>query len=128
MKIIRSKSIDLLDIKKKELNIHMNINLIEENEIQYCEEILGKGGFGVVIKGSWQNTDVALKQIEVEKDQLKSIQNELLFLSKYRHPRIIGLYGVNIVQYRMQYKVTFVMECMDCDLECYIDRNKLEFR
>jgi len=30
--------------------------------------VLGKGGFGVVVKGRWQNIDVALKEIEVEKD------------------------------------------------------------
>ncbi|XP_025423067.1 serine/threonine-protein kinase pelle-like isoform X2 [Sipha flava] len=67
--------------------------------------ILGKGGFGVVFKGIWKNTAVAVKRIEPRKGADKKFDNldaqresllELQYLSSCRHDNILPLYGFSI--------------------------------
>uniref|UniRef100_A0A2S2RB22 non-specific serine/threonine protein kinase n=1 Tax=Sipha flava TaxID=143950 RepID=A0A2S2RB22_9HEMI len=67
--------------------------------------ILGKGGFGVVFKGIWKNTAVAVKRIEPRKGADKQFDNldaqresllELQYLSSCRHDNILPLYGFSI--------------------------------
>lgn len=46
--------------------------LITYNELEQAtnywneDNILGKGGFGVVFKGKWKNTEVAIKRLETQ--------------------------------------------------------------
>lgn len=66
--------------------------------------ILGKGGFGIVYRGYWKHTDVAIKQItykgpdgkESIKVQLQQSLNELKYLNACRHDNILPLYGYSI--------------------------------
>ncbi|KAK4878466.1 hypothetical protein RN001_010972 [Aquatica leii] len=65
--------------------------------------ILGKGGFGIVFKGVWKCTQVAIKRIEKREDnpeshseQIKQSITELHCLNAYRHDNILPLYGYSI--------------------------------
>ncbi|XP_073819525.1 serine/threonine-protein kinase pelle [Musca autumnalis] len=62
---------------------------------------LGKGGFGVVYRGVFKMTDVAIKLMtykdsdgrEQAKVQLQQSRNELNCLFRYRHDNILPIYG-----------------------------------
>ncbi|XP_060876745.1 serine/threonine-protein kinase pelle-like [Metopolophium dirhodum] len=86
--------------------------LITYNELKQAtnywnkENILGKGGFGVVFKGIWKNTAVAIKRLEVQKGaeqqfnileaQRQQSLRELKYLNSCRHDNILSLYGFSI--------------------------------
>ncbi|XP_005190935.1 serine/threonine-protein kinase pelle [Musca domestica] len=94
---------------EKEINRHHEAGL---PEIDYHELTvgtnnwderyrLGKGGFGIVYKGVWKLTDVAIKLMtykdsdgqEQAKIQLQQSRNELNCLYRYRHDNILPIYG-----------------------------------
>ena len=58
--------------------------------------VLGRGGFGVVLKGRWVSTDVAVKVVkrvdQVGKASLE-LNREIELLFKLRHPNICSLFG-----------------------------------
>ncbi|XP_065211134.1 pelle-like serine/threonine-protein kinase pik-1 [Planococcus citri] len=67
---------------------------------------LGRGGFGVVFRGSWKNTAVAIKRLEsqrpndphynaAEVHRQQSLR-ELKYLNNYKHDNILPLYGYSI--------------------------------
>ncbi|KAG4073921.1 hypothetical protein HA402_014126 [Bradysia odoriphaga] len=68
------------------------------------KNVLGKGGFGTVFKGTWVSTAVAIKRIEnrgtasteMSKIQIQQSLNELRHLNSCRHDNILPLYGVSI--------------------------------
>lgn len=71
-------------------------------EIPYKElemgEQIGQGGFSVINKGVWRNTDVAVKIIfnpDVTEELLEEIRNEVQMLSILRHPKICLLMGIS---------------------------------
>ncbi|XP_026756151.2 mitogen-activated protein kinase kinase kinase 7-like [Galleria mellonella] len=65
-------------------------------EIDYSEireiSIVGKGAFGVVWKGLWRNTFVAVKHINSEAER-REFAIEVRQLSRVSHPNIVRLYG-----------------------------------
>ncbi|XP_029346631.1 serine/threonine-protein kinase pelle isoform X2 [Acyrthosiphon pisum] len=86
--------------------------LITYNELEQAtnywnkENILGKGGFGVVFKGIWRSTTVAIKRLEAQKGaeqqfnileaQRQQSLRELKYLNSCRHDNILSLYGFSI--------------------------------
>lgn len=64
---------------------------------------LGSGGFGVVYKGRWKYTDVAIKKIVYRGNsgdskkkteiQIRQSMNELRFLNSCRHDNVLPIYG-----------------------------------
>ncbi|XP_053610521.1 mitogen-activated protein kinase kinase kinase 7 [Plodia interpunctella] len=65
-------------------------------EIDYSEiqeiAIVGKGAFGVVWKGLWRDTFVAVKHINSEAER-REFAIEVRQLSRVSHPNIVRLYG-----------------------------------
>ncbi|CAI4231924.1 unnamed protein product [Auanema sp. JU1783] len=65
------------------------------------ENILGKGGYGVVYKGEWKQMNIAVKRINAtvdkgvryEKERVRQSLQELRTLAKYRHENILPLYA-----------------------------------
>ncbi|XP_045604643.2 uncharacterized protein [Procambarus clarkii] len=65
------------------------------------DHLLGRGGFGCVFKGTWKNTEVAVKRIEphgnasLDNTRLHISQSleELKLLQSYRHDNILQVYG-----------------------------------
>lgn len=55
-------------------------------------QIVGKGAFGVVWKGLWRNTFVAVKHINSEAER-REFAIEVRQLSRVSHPNIVRLYG-----------------------------------
>ncbi|XP_047525956.1 mitogen-activated protein kinase kinase kinase 7 [Pieris napi] len=64
---------------------------IDYNEIQELQ-VVGKGAFGVVWKGLWRNTFVAVKHINSEAEK-RQFAIEVRQLSRVSHPNIVQLYG-----------------------------------
>jgi Protein tyrosine and serine/threonine kinase len=61
---------------------------------------LGSGGFGVVYKGEYKSTEVAIKKLKyrgdgrgTSKEDLYQFLNELRLLNKVRHDNILPIYG-----------------------------------
>jgi hypothetical protein len=86
---------DLLNIPE------IPIEKLEEATNKWAEEnVLGKGGFGVVYKGDYLSTKVAIKKLEyresrsgTSKDHLVQSLNELRHLNHCRHDNILPIYG-----------------------------------
>ncbi|KAJ8930241.1 hypothetical protein NQ314_016969 [Rhamnusium bicolor] len=68
-----------------------NVREIDYNEIQQLE-IVGEGSFGVVYRGIWNQTYVAVKNISREAEK-KAFLVEVRQLSRVDHENIVKLYG-----------------------------------
>jgi len=76
------------------------------------DDVLGEGGFGVVYKGTYQNAEVAIKQLKMSHlsdDDLTDFTQEAAVMAKLRHPNIIQLFGVSV---DVPGKYSMVMEYM----------------
>eukprot|EP01118_Nematostelium_gracile_P008948 TRINITY_DN2991_c0_g2_i2.p1 TRINITY_DN2991_c0_g2~~TRINITY_DN2991_c0_g2_i2.p1 ORF type:complete len:582 (+),score=139.00 TRINITY_DN2991_c0_g2_i2:31-1776(+) len=66
------------------------------------EEEIGKGSFGVVWRGKWRNTEVAIKQVKgfLSEHQLLEFQHEAGLLGKLRpHSNVLLFFGVCTTPY-----------------------------
>lgn len=103
----KPKSSDL----KESLKHLLNIPKIDIDELKTATNDwddtneLGRGGFGVVYKGEWLNTKVAIKKLNLQTAKLGSTNNwehliqsmnELRFLNKCRHDNILPIYGYSL--------------------------------
>eukprot|EP01091_Cochliopodium_minus_P009735 TRINITY_DN2463_c0_g1_i1.p1 TRINITY_DN2463_c0_g1~~TRINITY_DN2463_c0_g1_i1.p1 ORF type:complete len:765 (-),score=220.89 TRINITY_DN2463_c0_g1_i1:77-2197(-) len=71
---------------------------INFKEIKIIDKI-GEGGFGEVLKCTWRNTEVAVKQLtnkDIQKEDLESFVREIYLLSQLRHPNILLFLGASI--------------------------------
>ena len=57
-------------------------------QVDCSQEILGRGGFGTVFKGRFDNKDVAVKQVLTADVN----DGEEKFLTQHRHPNILKLF------------------------------------
>lgn len=77
--------------------------LVEATNNWSDDNKLGSGGFGIVYKGRWKSTDVAIKRIVYRGSssdskgklqiQIKQSLNELRHLNSCRHDNVLALYG-----------------------------------
>eukprot|EP01114_Cavostelium_apophysatum_P014620 TRINITY_DN3836_c0_g1_i1.p1 TRINITY_DN3836_c0_g1~~TRINITY_DN3836_c0_g1_i1.p1 ORF type:complete len:606 (+),score=97.86 TRINITY_DN3836_c0_g1_i1:61-1878(+) len=97
--------------------------IIEEDDIKKGD-VLGRGGNGVVYKGQFRGTPVALKesfwvQSSFEADQ-QDFLHEIALLSKLRHPYIVQFYGV----VKIHRKIHLVTELCDTNLSILLQTSK----
>ncbi|XP_063626070.1 mitogen-activated protein kinase kinase kinase 7-like [Cydia splendana] len=74
--------------------VQQTLTFVEEINYSEIEElqVVGKGAFGVVWKGLWRNTFVAVKHINSEAEK-REFAIEVRQLSRVSHPNIVRLYG-----------------------------------
>jgi len=68
---------------------------IDWDEI-HLEEKIGQGGFGVVYKGSWRGTTVAVKKLlndDMEEPEYREFVREAEIMSQLRHPHVVLFLG-----------------------------------
>ena len=72
----------------------------QNNEIPYKElhldRKLSEGGYGIVYRGKWKHTTVAIKEIKkeiIEQDKLEEFKNECAVMEVIRHPNIVLFLG-----------------------------------
>ena len=75
------------------------VPVLDKEEITFSEEI-GRGSFGVVFKGSWAGTDVAVKVLKLRNARrLQSvIETEVRVHDMIRHPNIVQIMAVSILK------------------------------
>ncbi|OAY58363.1 hypothetical protein MANES_02G171500v8 [Manihot esculenta] len=57
-------------------------------------EIVGRGGFGIVYKGTLDHKSVAIKKSKVmDHDQIEQFVNEVVVLCQIKHPNVVKLIG-----------------------------------
>jgi len=71
--------------------------LVQGSELKLLpEQVLGRGGFGVVVKGVFHGCSVAVKLASdpaAMRSRLPELCNELRILRRLRHQNIVGLFG-----------------------------------
>lgn len=82
----------------------MPIRIQSAEELEVCEEV-GRGGFGVVYRGIVKatNTEVAIKQIDLENEQadLFEVNKEILIISECRLPQITEYLGCFVRNFKL---------------------------
>lgn len=83
--------------------------------------MLGKGGFGTVLKAVSVETGgfVAIKQIDrdlVDESQLPSVMEEAELLKRLDHPNIVKIYSI----IETKTSLYFVLECVCCLQQCIL--------
>ena len=73
---------------------------VQNNEIGFHElsydRKLSEGGYGIVYRGRWKHTVVAIKEIKreiIEQDKLEEFKNECAVMEVIRHPNIVLFLG-----------------------------------
>ena len=74
-----------------------SLPFVDKDQVTFTNEI-GRGSFGVVFKGVWSGTDVAIKDIKVRNaKRLKSVmETEVQVHTMARHPNITQIMAVSI--------------------------------
>ncbi|KAF7368633.1 Kinase-like protein [Mycena venus] len=78
-------------------NVTVENWMISSFEVDYGPEI-GIGGFGTVYRGTWNQTEVAIKVLQNQAGiapSLPSLRNEIDIWSTLRHPNILQFLGAN---------------------------------
>ncbi|PRP76091.1 tyrosine-protein kinase Fer [Planoprotostelium fungivorum] len=77
---------------EQELQLTMDKLILQEVEIG---QVIGRGNFGEVCRGTWQGTTVALKGLRVlEMSEMAKFKEEIRLLHGLNHPNIVNLYGI----------------------------------
>lgn len=95
---------------KSDLNTFIIANELEINSGEiHITKIIGKGAFGVVEKGIWRGTDIAIKVLQEKDLNISEFYTEIMILSKLHHPNILQLLGISFSE--MPYSI--IMEYME---------------
>jgi len=84
-----------ISIMKQDGTLKVSL-LINYDKLKFVEKI-GGGGSGVVYKGRWQHTNVAIKQlflVGLDESAERDFIHETSIMAKLRHPNIVQLFGV----------------------------------
>lgn len=93
-------------IKKNVIEkLNLSVKFIDEKELKFTDRVLGKGGQGIVKKGIYVRTEVAIKTM-MKSNYDKFILREIKLLDKIRHPNIVTIMAVSVTP--MQFHI--VME------------------
>eukprot|EP00731_Ephydatia_muelleri_P013068 Em0007g378a len=69
--------------------------MIPYENLEVTEVTLGSGTFGVVVKGVYLGTEVAIKMIKMDDDMNLKTHLEVQIMRQLRHPNIITLMGIS---------------------------------
>lgn len=81
-------------IKQKLSNLDISVNVIKEQDFSFSSIVLGQGVQGIVYKGKYLGSDVAIKSIPIIKEKVKYLLREIALLDNIRHPNIISVMAV----------------------------------
>ncbi|OXU18451.1 hypothetical protein TSAR_006702 [Trichomalopsis sarcophagae] len=92
IKIVKNNTFEEND--KTIMRLNLSVDVVNKDDVQVSSyKVLGSGSFGMVKKGSYKGTDVAVKTIRFTHNN-KYILRELKIMDKLRHPNIISLMAV----------------------------------
>ena len=80
---------------------HGLLPVVEKEEIRFStKDEIGRGSFGVVYKGMWAATDVAVKHVKIRNaKRLKSVvETEVRVHSMVRHPNIVQIMALSFLK------------------------------
>jgi serine/threonine protein kinase len=94
---IPSENRSLINQTEDETVVHPQAGLeVKRDEVIIKDEVLGRGGYGVVHKGRYYNTDVAVKKWNCSPDPngiKKNFKKEVSILGSLKHDRIVSMIG-----------------------------------
>ncbi len=88
-------------VAAKPLNNESVLPTVEKEEISFSsKDEIGRGAFGVVYKGEWAGTEVAVKQIKLRnaKRIRPVLETEVKVHSMVRHPNIVQIMAVSFLK------------------------------
>lgn len=84
-----------------------------------------RGGFGTVYRGNHYDTPIAIKALDMDKDNCKAVCKEIFFLKKINHPNVVKVLDIFFI--RDKNKLLIFMEFLEGgDLAGYIKREHPE--
>ncbi|RWS01300.1 serine/threonine-protein kinase pelle-like protein, partial [Dinothrombium tinctorium] len=81
-------------LDQEELEVSYKELLLSTDDFS-SERIIGSGGFGIVYKGIWKGTQVAIKRLKGCENMSQAV-TELRYLNRYRIDNILPLYGISL--------------------------------
>ncbi|XP_032596367.1 uncharacterized protein LOC6568594 isoform X1 [Drosophila grimshawi] len=74
---------------------------VDYADIEFREECIGRGTFGIICKANWCEKEIAVQQCtksseEFDSDDVGNIENVVRQLSRVHHENIVELYGITV--------------------------------
>ena len=95
--------------------------LLQEDELEFSDRILGEGKYGVVMRGTFHGSPVAIKVLKGHHDQsLAKVGQELRIHRRLRHPNIVLFHRACVDE--VSQNVALVLEhCVGVSLAEFVD-------
>lgn len=84
------------------------MNFIPELKNVKVGDVIGRGGFGVVYRGTWGSAEVAVKEVlfksalsSANTEAFRQFAHEVWIMSKLSHPNLVHLHGITLHPLRM---------------------------
>jgi len=95
------------------------------SDIHFTENVLGRGGFGVVVQGVFRGRPAAIKLVPdsngLKEKELADFRSEVEILAKLSHPNVVALYAACLTPPNM----CLVLELCETNLEALIHRTNI---